>query len=161
MAARSDDRLDVRARLHDEGHHHRRRSRQRRRGAVFVASKLGDQRLYDALLRNGFGTPTGVDLSGEASGTVRPLAEWYPVDVGTAAFGQGLTVTPLQLAASYAAIANGGTLCRPPVVASWRGGGGEHRTPPAAGERVMSEGTAASLREMLTNTVDRGISQAA
>ena len=130
-------------------------------GAVFVASKLGDQRLYDALLRNGFGTPTGIDLSGEASGTVRPLAEWYPVDVGTAAFGQGLTVTPLQLAASYAAIANGGTLCRPHVVAGWRDADGEHRTAPAAGHRVMSEGTAARLREMLTSTVDRGISQAA
>ena len=79
-------------------------------GAVFVAAKLGDQRLYDALLRFGFGIPTGVDLAGEMSGTVRPLAEWYPVDVGTAAFGQGLTVTPLQLAAAYAAIANGGSL---------------------------------------------------
>jgi cell division protein FtsI (penicillin-binding protein 3) len=130
-------------------------------GAVFVASKLGDQRLYDALLRNGFGSPTGVDLSGEVSGTVRPLAEWYPVDVGTAAFGQGLTVTPLQLAASYAAIANGGTLCRPYVVAGWRDADGEHRTAPAAGHRVMSEGTATILREMLTSTVDRGIAQAA
>ncbi|MGH2379300.1 MAG: peptidoglycan D,D-transpeptidase FtsI family protein [Candidatus Limnocylindria bacterium] len=130
-------------------------------GAVFVASRLGDQRLYDALLETGFGSPTGVDLAGEASGTVRPLAEWYPVDVGTAAFGQGLTVTPLQLAAAYAAIANGGTLCRPYVVAGWRDADGEHRTAPAPVRRVMSEGTAASLREMLTSTVDRGIAQAA
>lgn len=130
-------------------------------GAVFVGSKLGGQRLYDALLRSGFGAPTGVDLAGEASGTIRPLAEWYPVDVGTAAFGQGLTVTPLQLAASYAAIANGGTLCRPYVVAGWRDADGEHRTAPAPGHRVMSEATASSLREMLTNTVDLGIAQLA
>ena len=130
-------------------------------GAVFVAAKLGDQRLYDALLRFGFGIPTGVDLAGEMSGTVRPLAEWYPVDVGTAAFGQGLTVTPLQLAAAYAAIANGGTLYRPHVVAGWRDADGEHRTAPAPLRRVASERTAASLREMLTSAVDHGLAQGA
>jgi len=130
-------------------------------GAVFVAAKLGDQRLYDALLRFGFGIPTGVDLAGEMSGTVRPLAEWYPVDVGTAAFGQGLTVTPLQLAAAYAAIANGGTLYRPHVVAGWRDADGEHRTAPVPLRRVASERTAASLREMLTSAVDHGLAQGA
>lgn len=130
-------------------------------GAVFVASQLGAERLSAYLEAFGFGSPTGVDLSGEAGGILRPLAEWYPVDVGTAAFGQGLAVTPLQLAAAYAAIANGGTLYRPYVVASWSDADGEHRTAPAAVHRVLSDATAAAVREMLTSTVDHGLAGAA
>jgi len=130
-------------------------------GAVYVASRLGAQRLHDAIGAFGLGAPTGIDLAGEIGGMVRPLAEWYPVDVGTAAFGQGLTVTPLQLASAYAAIANGGTLYRPHVVQSWRDADGEHRTAPAAVRRVASSETAATLRDMLVSAVDRGLAQGA
>jgi cell division protein FtsI/penicillin-binding protein 2 len=105
--------------------------------------------------------PTGVDLASEVAGTVRPLAEWYPVDVGTAAFGQGLTATPLQLACAYAAIANGGTLYRPYVVAGWRDADGEHRTAPSALRRAVSAATAATLRDMLISAVDNGLAQGA
>ena len=130
-------------------------------GAVFVASKLGADPFYRYLGAFGFGRPTGVDLAGEAGGALRPLAEWYPVDLGTAAFGQGVAVTPLQLACAYAAIANGGTLYRPYVVAARRDADGEHRTAPVAVRRVISEETAATLRTMLVSTVDRGISSGA
>ncbi len=126
-------------------------------GAVFVASKLGAEKLHAYLRAFGFGEPTGVDLAAEVGGSVRPLAEWYPVDLGTAAFGQGLAVTPLQLAAAYAVIANGGTLNRPYVVGSRRDADGEHRTAPAAVRRVISSETAATLRAMLRSTVDNGI----
>ena len=130
-------------------------------GAVFVASKLGAPDLYSYLRAFGFGERTGVDLASETGGSVRPLAQWYPVDLGTIAFGQGLAVTPLQLAAAYAAIANGGTLYRPFVVASRRDADGEHRTAPEPIRRVVSEQTAATLRAMLTSTVDQGIANAA
>ncbi|HEY8649244.1 MAG TPA: penicillin-binding transpeptidase domain-containing protein, partial [Candidatus Limnocylindria bacterium] len=90
-------------------------------------------------------------------GTVRPLAEWYPVDVGTASFGQGMSVTPLQLAVAYAAIANGGTIYRPFVVAARRDADGEHRTAPVAVTHVVTPDTAATLRGMLLSTVDIGI----
>ncbi|TME27050.1 MAG: penicillin-binding protein 2 [Chloroflexi bacterium] len=130
-------------------------------GAVFVASKLGAPDLYSYLRAFGFGERTGVDLASETGGSVRPLAQWYPVDLGTIAFGQGLAVTPLQLAAAYAAIANGGTLYRPFVVASRRDADGEHRTAPEPLRRVVSEQTAATLRAMLTSTVDQGIANAA
>src|SRR2546426_5342806 len=100
-------------------------------GAVFVASRLGATNLYAYLRAFGFGEPSGVDLAAEASGTVRPLAEWYPVDLGTTSFGQGLSVTPLQLAAAYATIANGGMLYRPYVVASPRDADGGPPPPPA------------------------------
>lgn len=130
-------------------------------GAVFVAKKLGEQRLYDEIKAFGLGSPTGVDLAGEIGGIVRPLAEWYPVDLGTAAFGQGLTVTPLQLATVYAAVANGGILYRPFVVASWHGADGEHRTVPVAVRRVVSKATASTLRDMLVASVDHGLAHGA
>ena len=128
-------------------------------GAVFVGSKLGAERLHSSLGSFGFGQRTGVDLSGEQSGSLRPLAEWYPVDVGTASFGQGLTVTPLQLARAYAAFANGGVLHRPYVVASRRDADGEHRTAPVAVRRVISPETAATMRSMLLSTVDNGLAK--
>lgn len=126
-------------------------------GAAWVGQKLGGQRLSDYLRLFGFGRPTGIDLAGEVSGAVRPLAEWYPVDVGTASFGQGLSATPLQLAMAYAAIANGGTLYKPYVVASRRDADGEHRTAPVAVSHVVTPETAATVRAMLTSTVDNGI----
>ena len=130
-------------------------------GAVFVASKLGQDPLYQYLRAFGFGSPTGIDLAAEASGAVRPLAEWYPVDVGTIAFGQGIAVTPLQLAMAYAAIANGGTLYRPYVVAATRDADGEHRTAPVAVRNPITPDTADTLRTMLVSTVDRGIAHGA
>jgi cell division protein FtsI/penicillin-binding protein 2 len=136
-------------------------ARSQNAGAVFVASKLGAPDLNAYLRSFGFGQRTGVDLAAETGGIVRPLAEWYPVDLGTISFGQGLSVTPLQLASAYAAIANGGTLYRPYVVASRRDADGEHRTAPVAVRRVISEETSATLVTMLTATVDIGIANAA
>ena len=131
-------------------------------GAVFVAQRLGADTLYRYLRAFGFGQPTGVDVAGEAAGTIRPVGEWYPVDLGTAAFGQGLTVTPLQLAAAYAAIANGGTLYRPYLVKEIRNRDGSvQRTEPQPIRRVISPETAATMRQMLTNVIDRGIASAA
>src|SRR5213083_474682 len=129
-------------------------SRSQNAGAVFVASKLGAADLNAYLRSFGFGQRTGIDLAAETGGIVRPLAEWYPVDLGTISFGQGLSITPLQLATAYAAIANGGTLYRPYVVANRRGADGEHRTAPLAVRRVISADTAATLRTMLVATVD-------
>ena len=130
-------------------------------GAVFVASKLGAPDLYSYVRAFGFGDRTGVDLAAETGGSVRPLAEWYPVDLGTISFGQGIAVTPLQLAAAYAAIANGGTLFRPYVVATRRDADGEHRTAPVPVRQAVSPETAATLRTMLTATVDDGIANLA
>jgi len=130
-------------------------------GAVFVASKLGQDPLYAYLRAFGFGEATGIDLAAEATGAVRPLAQWYPVDVGTIAFGQGIAVTPLQLAMAYAAIANGGMLYRPYVVAATRDADGEHRTAPAAIRTPIAADTADTLRTMLVSAVDRGIAHGA
>lgn len=128
-------------------------------GAVFVATKLGAEQLHEWLETFGFGSKTGIDLAGEIPGQLRPLAEWYPVDLGTAAFGQGLTATPLQIAAAYVALANGGTFYEPYVVASRRDADGEHRTAPVASRRVISEETSRTIREMLTSAVDNGLAR--
>jgi cell division protein FtsI/penicillin-binding protein 2 len=130
-------------------------------GAVFVASKLGAEKLRAYLDAFGFGRATGVDLSAEANGDLRALAEWYPVDLGTISYGQGVAVTPLQLAAAYAAIANGGTLFKPYVVAERRDAEGQHRTAPVAVRRPITPETAATLRSMLTSTVDNGLANGA
>lgn len=83
------------------------------------------------------------------------------VDLGTIAFGQGIAITPLQLAAAYSAIANGGTVYRPYVVATRRDADGEHRTAPVAVGHPITPETAATLRMMLTSTVDKGIANGA
>ncbi len=87
-------------------------------GAIYVAQKLGPSRFYDAIQRFGFGAKTGIDLAGEIPGILRvPGApDWYPSDLAANSFGQGLAVTPIQMAAAVSALANHGKLMRPYVV---------------------------------------------
>ena len=85
-------------------------------GMVKIARLLGKQRLYDGLVRFGFGRRTGIGLEGERPGVLHPVQKWGDVHFANIAFGQGLTVTPLQMVAGFAAIANGGIL-RPPRLA--------------------------------------------
>ena len=87
-------------------------------GTIKLALALGEQRLYDALVGFGFGARTGVDLPGESPGIVRPLRAWSALSKAYVSFGQEVSVTPLQLARAMAAVANGGRLLRPHVVAA-------------------------------------------
>src|SRR6478736_1988117 len=74
--------------------------------------------LYDMWLRLGYGQPTGIDLAGEVGGIVRDpaLNKWREIDLANGAFGQGVAVTPIQLATAYASLMNGGSLVQPHVV---------------------------------------------
>lgn len=74
--------------------------------------------LYDMWMRLGYGQPTGIDVAGEVGGLVRDpgITDWRQIDLANGAFGQGVAVTPIQLAMAYAALANGGTLVQPHVV---------------------------------------------
>jgi cell division protein FtsI/penicillin-binding protein 2 len=76
--------------------------------------------LYDMWRRLGYGQPTGIDVAGEVGGLVRDpsITPWRQIDLANGAFGQGVAVTPIQLATAYAALANGGTLVQPHVVKS-------------------------------------------
>ena len=92
--------------------------------AAKVALGLGESTrqssavLYDMWLRLGYGRPTGIDLAGEVRGIVRDpgLTPWREIDLANGAFGQGVAVTPIQLATAFAALVNGGTLVKPHVV---------------------------------------------
>jgi cell division protein FtsI/penicillin-binding protein 2 len=95
--------------------------------------------------RFGFGRPTGVDLPGEERGLVLPVARYSGSTMGNLPIGQGLSVTPMQMAQAYAAIANGGILRPPHVVRRVDG----KLVPEPRGHRVISERTARELREML------------
>jgi cell division protein FtsI/penicillin-binding protein 2 len=134
-------------------------------GAARIGLKLGGEKLYQAFRRYGFGQPTGVDLTGEVSGTVwDPQSPDASGDLTTAqnAFGQGLTVTAVQLVAGYAAIANGGTLVTPHVVAGWTDANGTyHAETQPEGERIMRESTANTVLKLLTGAIDGGIAKGA
>jgi cell division protein FtsI (penicillin-binding protein 3) len=85
-------------------------------GAAKIALALGPERYFSGLRAFGLGQPTGIDLPGEAAGLLHPPTQWKPIELANHGFGQGLAVTPLQLAVAYAAIANGGLVMRPYVV---------------------------------------------
>jgi cell division protein FtsI (penicillin-binding protein 3) len=85
-------------------------------GAAKIALTLGSDRYYEGLRAFGIGSRTGIDLPGEASGLLNRPAGWKEIDLANHGFGQGVAVTPIQLAVAYAAIANGGNIIRPYVV---------------------------------------------
>ncbi len=87
-------------------------------GAAKIALTLGPERFYEGLKAFGIGSRTGIDLPGEASGLLSKPTGWKDIDLANHGFGQGVAVTPLQLAVAYAAIANGGNIVRPYVVKS-------------------------------------------
>ena len=85
-------------------------------GASKIALTLGSERYYEGLRAFGIGSRTGIDLPGEAGGLLSKPSGWKEIDLANHGFGQGVAVTPIQLAVAYAAIANGGNIVRPYVV---------------------------------------------
>jgi cell division protein FtsI (penicillin-binding protein 3) len=124
--------------------------------AIKVGMQVGPDRLYETIRAFGFGENTGIDLPGEKPGQLRPVERWDPITPAYASFGQGLAVTPVQLAAAISAVANGGTLYRPFVVRSVGSGPDAVRTHPEAVRRVISESTARELERLLEGVVAPG-----
>jgi cell division protein FtsI/penicillin-binding protein 2 len=116
-------------------------------GAVTLGREVGKERLVEMIRRFGFTTKLGIDFPGEAKGQMLPPAKWNGVTIANVPMGQGVAVTPLQLAAAYAAVANDGVLVQPHLA---RG-----TTTPWT-RRVVSPQVAAQLREMLRVTVEDG-----
>lgn len=85
-------------------------------GAVKIGKLLERDRYYSYLQDFGFGSRSGINLPGEVNGTLHDPSNWFEIDLAAISFGQGLTVTPLQLTMATAAIANGGYLMSPYVV---------------------------------------------
>lgn len=121
-------------------------------GAVTLALKVGATRLASWISRFGFGHDTGIDFPGESAGIVLPRSKWYGSAVGTIPIGQGIAVTPIQLAAAYAAVANRGVWVTPHLVDHVLGGTG----PRIERRRVLSASVAQQLMAMLVNVVAEG-----
>jgi cell division protein FtsI/penicillin-binding protein 2 len=126
-------------------------------GLVEVAHRLGGPTFLKYVRDFGFGQKTGVELQTEAAGDIEPLERKGDIWSATGSFGQGITVTVLQLASAYGAIANGGILMKPYVVDEIRHADGSvERRAPKAVRRVISERTARLLSGMLVQVVERG-----
>jgi cell division protein FtsI (penicillin-binding protein 3) len=138
-------------------------------GAIKIGLAAGQERLYGTLRAFGFGEPSGVDLPGESPGIVRTLDRWVPAAKAYASFGQGLSVTAIQLAAAFAAAGNGGKLLRPYVVAAIdeagpTGSGHERRelhSKPTLVRQVASAATLRSMDRMLQAVISDGTGKAA
>jgi cell division protein FtsI/penicillin-binding protein 2 len=121
-------------------------------GAVKVGLEVGERKFDRWVRRLGFAEPTGIAYPGEERGIVPELDQYSGSTLGNMAIGQGLSVTPIQMAAAYSAIANGGVLRQPRLVV--REGGARVAEPP--GRRVLDERTATRVREMLEGVLGPG-----
>jgi cell division protein FtsI/penicillin-binding protein 2 len=122
-------------------------------GAIMLAELLGRQRLASWITRFGFGQQTGIDFPGESPGIVLPVDQWSGSTIGNVPIGQGIAVTPVQMARAYAAIANGGVAVTPHLVEHVAGGGGGPRI---VRKRIVSPEVASQLLSMLQNVVAEG-----
>ena len=121
-------------------------------GAIEIGKLDGAESFNGWVRRFGFGSPTGVELPGEERGAVLPLSHYSGSSMGNLPIGQGELVTPLQMATAYSAIANGGILRRPHIIGAIDG---RPQAEPV-GHRVISEATAAEVRQMLEGVLAPG-----
>lgn len=126
-------------------------------GMVFVGKKLGQKRMIDYIKKYGFDEPTGIDLQGEVTPFLRPQNSWYEIDLATSSFGQGISVSPIQLLSSFSVLANKGVRMLPQVVASVETPDGKViEIEPKEVARPITEKTAKLITEILVQTVDKG-----
>ncbi|MFH1779341.1 MAG: penicillin-binding transpeptidase domain-containing protein [Candidatus Omnitrophota bacterium] len=127
-------------------------------GTVKVAQILGPSELYRFVKAFGFGELTDIDLPGEVRGFIRPTSLWSKLSIGAIPMGQEVTVTPIQLACAISAIANGGGLVKPHIVKAVQDKHGEiiKSFEPTVLRRVLSEETAAIMRDILSGVVSEG-----
>jgi cell division protein FtsI/penicillin-binding protein 2 len=125
-------------------------------GAVLIGMRLNDERGDDRfdhwVRRFGFGKTTGIDFPGEEQGIVLRPDEYSGSTMGNLPIGQGLAVTPIQMATAYSAIADGGVLHQPSLILRENG----ERVKEPAGKRVISRSTASQLRTMLEGVLQPG-----
>jgi len=127
-------------------------------GALKIADKMGRERVYRTLRGFGFGRRTGIDLPGDTPGVLPAPDKWSGVTLHTLAFGQGLSVSSIQLASALGAIANGGFLMRPYIVREVRDSGGSvvKSNNPAIIRRAISAETAKTIRRLMVRVTEPG-----
>lgn len=128
-------------------------------GMVFVALKLGKSLMHSFITdKFGFGDYTDIDLDEESPGKVFPKKDWSDAHLLTASFGQGLTVTPIQIVRAWGALANGGMLMRPQIVDSIiHSDGTIEEIDPEPVRRAISADTSQTITSMMVSGVDNGV----
>ena len=129
---------------------------------TWVATQLGPQNFYGYMNRFGFGSLTGLDMAGEAAGRLKVPgdADWYPVDLGTNSFGQGISATPIQILTGASAIANQGHMVTPHVLYAMLRDGHQFNVPSQYSGSPIKAETAATLNEMLAVSMENESSAA-
>jgi len=129
---------------------------------AWISTQMGPTTFYGYMERFGFGHPTGVDLAGEAMGRLKTPgdSDWYNVDLGTNAFGQGVTATPLQMLMAASAIANDGKMVTPHILYSMLRDGHQYNVPSQYGGSPITAQTAHTLSEMLAQSLSAESSEA-
>jgi len=127
-------------------------------GAIKIGQRLGKSLYYHYISGFGFGSLTGVDLPGETPGLMRRPKSWSALSLPVLSLGQEISVTPMQIATAFAAVANGGNLVRPHVVRGLTAQDGSmaRQVEPPLIRRVISSGTAETLLGMLRSAVEEG-----
>ncbi len=126
-------------------------------GMVWVSEQLGKENLYKYLNKFNFFDKTNIDLDTEASGYTPPFKHWRDINRASISFGQGISVTPIELICAYATLANNGVYVHPRVVDKIILPNGEEKTvQKSEGNRIVSELTAKQIREMLYSVVENG-----
>ena len=127
-------------------------------GSVKVAQKVGARQLHDYLSAFGFGQPSGIACPGETAGSLSAFSSWNPIDMGAISFGQGVSVSAIQLITAASAIANGGVLMKPLLVKEVldRHGQTITRFAPESVLRVISPQTSACMRRILKSVIAEG-----
>jgi cell division protein FtsI/penicillin-binding protein 2 len=131
-------------------------------GTAKIAERTGARELYRYAMRYGFGSMTGVEFPGEASGYLRPYDQWREIGRANVAIGQGVSVTMLQVALAYSAIANDGILMEPRLILGLTTPQGDYyANPPREVRRVIEPETARTMQQILAKVVHEGTGKAA
>jgi len=125
-------------------------------GMVYVGEKLGSKKLFSYMQKYGFGSATGIDLQGEVTGNLKPLNQWYPIDLATLTFGQGIAVTPMQILRAFASIINGGKLLKPQIIKKVISDTENRTVDPILEGKTISEKSSHIIKKMLLSTVENG-----
>jgi cell division protein FtsI (penicillin-binding protein 3) len=128
-------------------------------GAIKIALRMGEERMYKYIRAFGFGQQTGIELPGETRGMTKPLSRWSKVSIGAISMGQEIGISAVQLSAMVSSIANDGVMLAPRIVA----GEAQPQTAPQTiafhpvnERRVLSAQTAAEMRQMMQSVVLHG-----
>jgi len=130
-------------------------------GAVFAQQQIDHKTFFGYIDKFGFTSKTGVDLQAEAYSQNNNLKNGPDMNFATASFGQGIELTPIQIARGFCAIASGGKLVKPYIVEKIVSGKDQVSTKPQISELIISKQTASQLNSMLINVVDKGFNSVA